>query len=107
MCQVCLLLRRLYARGCCRGCWKDLAGRDGALDEHAPRVQRSTQDMLDDWDVLRRRGMKGREAGVYMGYAPNTLERLLYRVAERKRNEQVGTGGGRGAVDGQPREREL
>ena len=81
MCLCCLLLAEIHARGICLDCYNFHRGRGGgSLDRHFPRLVRRREDVLEDWEILRDRGLSKREASVAMGYAEKTLERILIRA---------------------------
>lgn len=82
MCLCCLLLAEIHARGICQECYND-ARNGGWLERQFPRTTKPLRDTVEDWEILRDRGLSKREASVYMGYAPKTLERMLMRKETR------------------------
>lgn len=88
MCASCLMQGVIYARGLDKGCY-DFHYRTGNLDRLFPgRTYRTRADVLEDWGILRARGMSKRQASVEMGYAPKSLERIL---ARQRSEERTGT----------------
>lgn len=89
MCASCLILGKIYARGLDKGCY-DFHLRLGNLDQLFPgRRYRSRADTLEDWEVLRGRGLGLRAASEVMGYAPKSLERILARARARTEDERT------------------
>lgn len=81
MCECCLLLAPINARGLCVKCYSVHQYR-GTLGAY-PRRFRRLADVLEDWEIYRARGMSLRQASVEMGYAPKSLERILARARSR------------------------
>lgn len=78
VCANCAMLKKLYGRNLCSTC-RGKAFRDGTL-LNFPRVNRPLSEVLEDWETLKLRGMSMRQASEFMGYAPYTLSRLVYRA---------------------------
>jgi hypothetical protein len=70
-------LRRHAGRGLCTACVAQLTP-DQLLDFE--RVTRSRDEMLDDYDLLRRQGHSRREIAERIGTSLATLERCLWRA---------------------------
>lgn len=80
-CACCGQEGELRARGLRASCLARLT-REGTLDELYPRKTRTRAQMLEDWQILKARGLTKRQASVHMGYAPRTLEDLLLRAGK-------------------------
>lgn len=65
---------KCVARGLCSICYRD---EDLRLD--CPRATRTADDVLDEWDRLRRAGVLRAEAAERMGMRLESLERMLQR----------------------------
>lgn len=57
----------------------DAARRDGVLDDYE-RIARTRDEVLDDWVVLRKRGLSLTEAAARMGMTYDGLEQALRRA---------------------------
>lgn len=66
------------ARGMCVRCYS--AARDGGYLADYPRSIRRREDVLDDWNTLRLRGMTMREAAEYVGMRLPSFERAVLRA---------------------------
>jgi hypothetical protein len=62
-----------------RKCY-DFIQRAGRLAEFPGRRYRRRADVVEDWAVLRGRGLSIQAASKVMGYAPKSLERILARA---------------------------
>lgn len=68
---------RSQARGLRSTCY-DLHAAAGTLEQF-PRIHRETRDILEDWEIYRRRGMSKRQASIAMGMNPKSLGQMLAR----------------------------
>lgn len=62
-------------RGLCHRCWHQCQ-RDGVLEDY-PRINRPTDEVLNDWTPLRLRGFTIGQAAEQLGMSYGALERVL------------------------------
>lgn len=72
---------RNNGRNLCSGCYQR-AAKDGTLQDY-PRVNRLLEDVLDDWETLRRSHTKA-QAAVRVGMTLIAFERALIRGRDKQ-----------------------
>jgi hypothetical protein len=75
--------RRHQGRGLCRPCY-DAHYRDGTHVD-LPRITRRQDDVLDAWEIWRRRGYVRREVAAQLGMSLKAFERACTRARTASR----------------------
>lgn len=80
-CRFCGQNRYHHSRGLCRTCYRR-ATEDGTIDDW-PCRKRPADDVLEDWDMLRREGYSMVQAAPRIGVSPDALEMAIVRARRR------------------------
>lgn len=89
-CARCQHERPHSSRGLCNSCART-ARRHGELDQY-PRLYLRRNELLEEWDFLRRAGTPPAQAAHAMGMSCEAFERALYRAKKRGDARAVGFG---------------